>query len=398
MNITIVGIGYVGLSSALVLARYNKVILIDVLPEKVEMVNSRRSPIEDKILNDFLKCENLNLFATTDSKAAFNNSDYIIIAVPTNYEEKIQALNTSSIEDIIREAVNINKNATFIIKSTVPIGYTEKISKQIPQGRIIFNPEFLREGYAMYDSLNPSRIILGIRKENEPLRKKAECYANLMIEGIIDKTAPVIYMGWAEAEAVKLFSNAYLALRVAFFNEIDTLAEKLQYNSQDIITGVSLDPRIGKYYNNPSFGYGGYCLPKDTKQLLAHFKELPGCLVEATIESNEIRKEYILKTILSKILSLPGEVIVGIYRLSMKAETTDIRGSTTIELIKGLQAKDIKIIIYEPNLETEILGCAIVEDLTEFKRRSSIIIANRVNNELGDAKEKVYSRDIFSKN
>ena len=397
MKIAVVGIGFVGLTTAVLLAQKNQVVLLDILSTKVEMINNRESPIGDVMINDYLKSDKLNLIATTNPADAYSEADYIVIATQTNYNEEIKCFDTSSIENIIREATSINEGATFIIKSTVPIGYTEQISKKFPQNSIIFNPEFLREGHAMKDCFNPSRIIVGIKKEDNFLKREAVRYVNLLVEASTRKNIPVIYMGRAEAEAVKLFSNAYLALRVAFFNEIDTFSEIFMYNTKEIISGLALDPRIGEYYNNPSFGYGGYCLPKDTKQLCFHYSGIPGCLINSIIESNEIRKKFIINNVLQKISVLPAGSVVGVYRLSMKKETEDSRGSVTVDIIKLLQEKEIKMIVYEPSCEIELSGCLMTRNLDEFKRKSSIIISNRLNKDLIDVKERVYSRDIFNR-
>jgi len=387
MKIAVAGTGYVGLSLATLLSQNNEVVALDIIPEKVEKINKRISPIRDEYIERFLKEKKLNLKATLDYREAFEGAKYVIISTPTNYDEEKNYFDTSSVEDIIEKVISMkNENITMIIKSTIPVGYTEKIRKKYNINNIFFSPEFLREGKALYDNLYPSRIIVG----DKGIRGHE--FAELLSESAIEKEINILFMNSTEAEAVKLFANTYLALRVAFFNELDTYADIKNLNTKDIIKGVGLDPRIGTHYNNPSFGYGGYCLPKDTKQLLANYKDVPQNLIEAIVNSNKTRKEFIT----NDVLKLKPECI-GIYRLTMKSGSDNFRASAIQDIIKKLKEEKQNIIIYEPTLkQNEFDGCKIVNDLREFKEKSSVIMANRLNEELQDVKEKIYTRDLFA--
>ena len=386
MKIAVAGTGYVGLSLATLLSQNNEVVALDIIPEKVEKINNRISPIKDEYIEKFFKEKRLNLRATIDYKEAFTGADFVIISTPTNYDEEKNFFDTSSVEDIIEKVISMNdKNITMVIKSTIPVGYTENIKEEYNIDNIFFSPEFLREGKALYDNLYPSRIIVGNKTE------KGHAFAKLLQDSAMKENINTLFMNSTEAEAVKLFANTYLALRVAYFNELDTYADVKGLNSRDIVNGVCLDPRIGNNYNNPSFGYGGYCLPKDTKQLLANYRDVPQNLIEAIVKSNATRKEFIVNEILEK-----RPKVVGIYRLTMKAGSDNFRASAILDIIKGLKANNQKIIIYEPTLkENEYNGCEIVNDLNKFKTESSIIMANRVTNEIRDEKRKIYTRDLF---
>ena len=386
MKIAVAGTGYVGLSLATLLSQNNEVVALDIIPEKVEKINNRVSPIKDEYIEKFFNEKNLNLRATLDYKEAFNGADFVIISTPTNYDEEKNFFDTSSVEDIIEKVISMHdKNITMVIKSTIPVGYTENIKEEYNIDNIFFSPEFLREGKALYDNLYPSRIIVGDKTE------KGQAFAKLLQNSAMKENINTLFMNSTEAEAVKLFANTYLALRVAYFNELDTYADVKGLNTRDIINGVCLDPRIGNNYNNPSFGYGGYCLPKDTKQLLANYRDVPQNLIEAIVKSNATRKEFIVNEILEK-----RPKVVGIYRLTMKAGSDNFRASAILDIIKGLKANNQKIIIYEPTLkENEYNGCEIVNDLNKFKTESSIIMANRVTNEIRDEKRKIYTRDLF---
>lgn len=385
MKIAVVGIGYVGLSLAVLLAQNNEVVALDIVDEKVSMVNKHISPIADKELEDYLSNKSLNLTATLDSNYAYRNADYIIVATPTNYDEKKNFFDTSSVESVIKDAISINPFATIVIKSTVPVGFSDRARDKFKTKRIFFSPEFLREGHALYDNLHPARIIVGGEPEN------TKEFAEMLIEGSIDKEIPILYMGLTESEAVKLFSNTYLALRVSFFNELDTYAELKGLNTKQIIDGISLDPRIGNYYNNPSFGYGGYCLPKDTKQLRANYADVPENLISAIVESNSTRKDFIASQIIKH-----NPNTVGVYRLTMKSNSDNFRQSSIQGIMKRLRADGINIIIYEPALHSEsFMKYTIVNDLYKFKKQSDIIIANRYDTSLSDVKEKLYTRDLY---
>ena len=388
MKIAVAGTGYVGLSLATLLSKNNEVIALDVIPEKVEKINNRISPIKDEYIEKYFKEQSLNLKATLDYKEAFKEAEFVIISTPTNYDEEKNFFDTSSVEDIIKKVISMNdNNITMVVKSTIPVGFIESVKQKYNINNIFFSPEFLREGKALYDNLYPSRIIVGEKNE------KAKEFASLLIESAEKKDIETLFMKSTEAEAVKLFSNTYLALRVAYFNELDTYALTKGLSSRDIIKGVCLDPRIGDQYNNPSFGYGGYCLPKDTKQLLANYKDVPQNLIEAIVNSNKTRKDFITEEI---IKTKPQ--VVGIYRLTMKTGSDNFRASAIQDIIKNLRANNIKVIIYEPTLnQKEFDGFEIVNDIKEFKRNSSIILANRQENILEDVKEKVYTRDLFSR-
>lgn len=386
MKIAVAGTGYVGLSLATLLSQSNEVIALDIIQEKVEKINNRISPIQDEYIKKFFKEKKLNLKATLDYKEAFEGAKFVIISTPTNYDENKNFFDTSSVEDIIEKVISMkDKNITMVVKSTVPVGYIENIKKKYNINNIFFSPEFLREGKALYDNLHPSRIIIGSKTE------KGKKFAKLLQNASEDKNVDILFMNSTEAEAVKLFANTYLALRVAYFNELDTYAETKNLNTKDIIEGVCLDHRIGTHYNNPSFGYGGYCLPKDTKQLLANYKDVPQNLIEAIVNSNKTRKEFITKEILNK-----KPEIIGIYRLTMKSGSDNFRFSAIQDIIKNLKTENQKVIIYEPTLkEEEFNGCRVINNLEEFKEKSSIIMANRFEGDLNDVKYKVYTRDLF---
>lgn len=387
MKIAVAGTGYVGLSLAVLLSQHNEVYALDIMKEKVDMINNHISPIRDNEIEDYLKNKKLNLKATLDYKEAFKDAKYIVISTPTNYDDKTNKFDTSSVEDTIEKVISMNLDTTIIIKSTIPVGFTEKMKDKYGIDNIIFSPEFLREGSALYDNLYPSRIILGEKS------KRAEKFANLLKEGALKENIDIKFMGNTEAEAVKLFSNTYLALRVAYFNELDTYCELKGLNTKEIIEGVGLDPRIGSHYNNPSFGYGGYCLPKDTKQLLANYKDVPENLIEAIVKSNDTRKTHIAEMIISK-----NPKVVGIYRLTMKTDSDNFRSSAIQGVIQNLKKSNVEIIIYEPTLEDDKFNdCKVIHDFDEFKKCSDIIIANRLEDALKDCKDKVYTRDLYSR-
>jgi UDPglucose 6-dehydrogenase len=387
MKITVVGSGYVGLSNAVLLSQHHEVICLDILKEKVDLVNSKKAPIVDQELEDYLKHKKLDLKATLDKEIAYKHSNFIIIATPTNYDPVLNYFDTSSVDKVIEDVSKYNKNSMIVIKSTIPVGYTEILKKKNPNLKIMFSPEFLREGKALFDNLYPSRIVIGDHSE------EAEIFAHLLLEGAIKKDTPILYTGSTEAEAIKLFSNTYLALRVAFFNELDTYAEIRKLDTKEIIEGVGLDPRIGNHYNNPSFGYGGYCLPKDTKQLLANYKDIPQNIMTAIVDANRTRKDHIAEMIIAK-----KPKVVGIYRLVMKSNSDNYRQSAIQGIMKRIKAKGIEVIIYEPSLKEEIFfGSRVFTNLDDFLVESEIIVSNRIYKELECVKGKVYSRDIFNR-
>ena len=391
MKIAVAGMGYVGLSNAVLLSQYNPVYAVDILPERVDEINRRQSPVADSELESYLKERSLNLLATADAEEAYGNADFVIIATPTDYDTEQSRFDTSSVEMVIDTVMRMNPRACSVLKSTVPLGFTDEMQARYRTGCILFSPEFLREGRALHDNLYPSRIIVGLDTRNPVQQEKARIFAGLLKAASLKEEVPILYMDSTEAEAVKLFSNTYLAMRVAFFNELDTYAEAFGLNTESIINGVCLDPRIGNHYNNPSFGYGGYCLPKDTQQLLANYGNIPNCIMTAIVRANQTRKDFIAGQILKK-----SPEVAGIYRLTMKADSDNFRHSSILGIMRRLERKGVKMVIYEPAIKADsFLGMRIIRDLEEFKQISDVIVANRYDRQLADVRGKVYTRDLF---
>lgn len=399
MKITIAGAGYVGLSNAVLLAQHNQVTLVDVIQEKINLINQHKSPIADKEIEDYLLTKDLDLTATMDAGSAYSDADYVIISTPTNYDPEKNHFDTTSVEAVIRQVVEHNPNAVIVIKSTVPVGYTASVREKLRCSNILFSPEFLREGRALYDNLYPSRIIVAAPRGDESLYEKARQFSELLKEGAIKKDVPILLTDLTEAEAIKLFANTYLALRVAFFNELDTYTEIRGLDSRQIIEGIGLDPRIGDFYNNPSFGYGGYCLPKDTKQLLANYDNVPNNMISAVVEANRTRKDFVTERILRKAGfydDMDKNYTIGIYRLTMKADSDNFRHSSVQGIMKRIKAKGIEVVVYEPAYSGKLFfGSRIIQDLKEFKEMSDVIVSNRYAADLADVKDKVYTRDLY---